>query len=207
MTETPSRQEFRQERREQIDQRKKIAEDSARRRRRSRKFRTGGIIGVAVALLAGVLLFAVMEATAPPPGDTLPDEGRTHVALGSAISYTDNPPASGPHYPVTARWSFNDSPLQAGFWVHNLEHGGVAMLYRCPSDCTELKRQLKGLYDSLPKSARYSYVKLVVAPDDTLQGQVAAMAWNHRIILDKFDSEVLTRFYQAYVDKGPEDAP
>ena len=207
MTETPSHQEFRQQRREQIGQRQKTAEDYARRRRRNRTLRTGGIIGVAVALLAGVLVFAVIEATAPAPGDTLPDEGRSHVELGSAINYPNNPPASGPHYPVTARWSFNDSPLQAGFWVHNLEHGGVAMLYRCQADCTELKRQLKGLYDSLPKSARYGYVKLVVAPDDALPGQVAAMAWGHRIILDKFDAAVLTRFYQAYADKGPEDAP
>ncbi|MSQ28768.1 MAG: DUF3105 domain-containing protein [Dehalococcoidia bacterium] len=207
MTEIPSRDDMRQQRKDQIDQRQRVAEDSGRRRQRNRRLRTGGIIGVAVALLVGVLSFAVLEATAPMPGDTLPDEGRSHVELGSAITYSTNPPASGPHYPVTARWSFNDSPLQPGFWVHNLEHGGITILYRCPADCTELKQQLKGLMESLPKSARYGYVKLVIAPDDTLPGAIAAMAWNHRIMLDKFDSGTLTRFYQAYVDKGPEDAP
>ena len=127
---TPSREDLRQQRIAQIDQRQNTAETFARRRRRNRNLRTGGIIGVAVALLVGVLSFAVMEATAPVPGDTLPDEGRGHVDLGSPLTNTNNPPASGSHYPVTARWAFSDSPLQPGFWIHNLEHGGITVLYQ-----------------------------------------------------------------------------
>lgn len=207
MSDSPSRQDIRQQRREQIDRRQRSAEEMARRRTRNRRLRTGGIIGVAAVLLIGILTYAVLEVSAPLPGETLPDEGRSHVELGSVINYNNNPPASGPHYPSTGAWRFNDSPVQPGFWVHNLEHGGVVILYKCPADCTQLKQQLRPLMETLPKSARFGTVKLLVAPDDTLPSTLAVLAWNRRLMLDRFDEAAITRFYQAHLDKGPEAAP
>src|SRR5262245_8086029 len=53
-----------------------------------------------------------------------------HVAEGSVINYAHNPPASGPHYPVWARYQEHNTVVARGYWVHNLEHGGVVFLYR-----------------------------------------------------------------------------
>src|SRR6185295_7796335 len=64
------------------------------------------------------------------PGVAVPNEGWTHVPEGSAITYRSNPPASGPHYPVWLRYQEYSEPMARGYWVHNLEHGAIVVLYR-----------------------------------------------------------------------------
>src|SRR5262245_21540219 len=76
--------------------------------------------------------------TAPPPDNGscsvqeagVANEGWIHVAEGSSITYAHNPPASGPHYPVWLRYEAFSTAMARGYWVHNLEHGGIVMIYR-----------------------------------------------------------------------------
>src|SRR5262245_31883099 len=58
------------------------------------------------------------------------NEGWLHVFEGTAVTYQNNPPASGPHYPVWLRYEEFSTALPRPYWVHNLEHGGVIFLYR-----------------------------------------------------------------------------
>ena len=203
---TPSREEIRRQRRQRMDQRLQQAQQGAQRQRLMSRLRAGALIGLLVLVVGLGVFWVFREATAPLPGQPVADEGRTHVDTGSPLSFATYPPASGAHYENTARWDFYDSEVSPGFWVHNLEHGGVVLLYKCPSSCAELKSQLKGLTSSLRRS-KYGYVKLVVAPDNNIQGQVVALAWDRREVLESFDANTLQRFYEAYVDHGPEDAP
>ena len=55
-------------------------------------------------------------------------------------------------------YGFYDHPIAPGYWVHDLEHGGVDVLYNCPQDCPQLKDQLRNMVDTFPK-AKYGRVK------------------------------------------------
>src|SRR5207253_1335491 len=46
---------------------------------------------------------AEVAATWAGPGQVVPDEGRSHVSPNTPISYVNNPPTSGPHYPTWTR--------------------------------------------------------------------------------------------------------
>ena len=97
------------------------------------------LLASALALLAASAGCGSSSPTPPPPPDdgtctmqqaAVANEGWAHVPEGSAIAYVHNPPASGPHYPVWLRYEEFTSAQARGYWVHNLEHGAIVMLYR-----------------------------------------------------------------------------
>ena len=201
----PSREELRRQRREQMSTRYDEVQRTAESRAKMRRNVTiGAVVGVML-LIVGGLAFAVKEANAPLPGEVLADEGQAHVEVGSVINYNTYPPASGSHYPTPAPWQFFDQPVPPGYWVHNLEHGGIAVLYKCPADCEPLKNNLKALQKSLP-TTKYGYPKVVMVPDDKIDGQLAVLAWRRREILPTYDENAIRKFYNAWVGRGPEDA-
>ena len=54
-----------------------------------------------------------------------------HVAIGTHVEYDSNPPSSGPHYPVWAAFQTWPTVLQREYYVHDMEHGAVVLLYKC----------------------------------------------------------------------------
>src|SRR4029450_6083529 len=66
-------------------------------------------------------------APASAPGGAGQNAGWPHVAEGSVITYRNNPPASGPHYPVWLRWQEYSTPMARGYWVHNLEPARIVV--------------------------------------------------------------------------------
>jgi hypothetical protein len=141
------------------------------------------------------------------PGRAVPDEGSSHVRIGTPVERLHRPPASGPHYPILLPRGVYPTEQDEGLWVHNLEHGYIVLLYSCPTACPELLAQLQGFYDRAPTSAEYGYQKLLVLPYSGLTGRLAIVAWNRIDELEQYDEQRLLRFYQAYHDRGPEDAP
>jgi len=95
--------------------------------------------------------------------------------------------------------------------VHNLEHGGIAILYDCPSgtDCTSLKDQLTNYVKSLaPAEPIFNEVKIVMTPYSRgMQKKVALVAWHYVEFLDGYDQNAITRFYENHVNQGPEQIP
>ena len=59
--------------------------------------------------------------------------GTPFVAFGSHVNYVHNPPASGDHWPWPATWGVHNEVLAREWWVHNLEHQGIVLLYNCPA--------------------------------------------------------------------------
>lgn len=140
------------------------------------------------------------------PGEAVPDEGRDHVQEGTQITYQHYPPASGPHYPRWARYGVYEDRIPEGYWVHNLEHGAIVVLYKCSDDCAAKAGPIQDLYQQLPKG-KYGEVKFVATPYDRMPNTYAVVAWDRIDQFDQWDPDRVTRFYQAYVDKGPEDVP
>ncbi len=97
----------------------------------------------------------------PALGYVQPDMGRQHVAVGTKVTYTYCAPASGNHFnvpgtagPIPARvYGPNDQVLPQG-WIHNLEHGGIVILYtgNGPGATADGQAQLHALYDVFPNS-------------------------------------------------------
>src|SRR5439155_23142561 len=93
-------------------------------------------------------------------------------------------------------------------FVHDLEHGGIALLYNCPSgsDCTALNNQLENYENNLPPAEPQSReAKLVMTPYSRgMQKKIALVAWHYVEFLDAYEQNEITRFYENHVDKGPE---
>ena len=203
-------------------------EAAARQRARDRRnlFIIGGILGtaaVAILIVALALNHAAQVSTqnrlpfqtvSGTVGQAVADEGRNHVDPSTAPTYKFYPPASGPHFSVQGvapvPWQTIDT-LQEGQYIHNLEHGGIAILYDCPSgaDCTTLKNALENYVRNLaPVEPTYHEIKVVLTPYSRgMQKKIALVAWDYIEFLDSYDQAEITRFYENHVDQGPEQIP
>jgi Protein of unknown function (DUF3105) len=189
------------------------------RRRRSTRPRwfipaTGALIIVLLAVVFYFLVYVPQNVPQNSPNGALlankvMDEGRTHVAEGSPIRYVNQPPVSGPHYPSPKPWGVYTEPIVPGYYVHNLEHGGIAVLYDCPTGCPDIVTQLNNAFTTFPRD-KFGEVKLVVTPYSGLPNgaNVAALAWDiQKFYQGDFSVDKLLAFYNAHVDQGPEDIP
>jgi hypothetical protein len=99
-----------------------------------------------------------------------------------------------------------DQPVRPEEYVHNLEHGGIVLLYRCDNPCPDLVKALRELYTTFPH-ARNGKVKMVVSPDRKITSPIVILAWTWIDELPRMDRDRLLRFYREHVDRGPEDVP
>jgi len=142
-------------------------------------------------------------------------------ALKGAHSITDpsktspkwntDPPTSGPHYGFnpngtvgTVIWGAYDQEVELARIVHNLEHGGVYILYgKDVPDATV--QQLRAFYDDHKTGT-------VMAPLDRLGDKFALGAWvvdgdTHNGFLakcTKFDEGAASTFFRSLQFRGPE---
>jgi hypothetical protein len=201
----------------------------ARQRARDRRnlLIIGGVLGTAaVAILVVALALnhasqvsnqnrLPFQAVSGTLGQPVADEGRTHVDPSTTPTYKFYPPASGPHYSASGiapvpfpTIATSSNPLVEGQYIHNLEHGGIAILYHCPTgtDCTTLQKSLENYVNNLaPIEPTFNEVKIVLSPySQGMQKKVALVAWDYIEFLDSYDQAEITRFYENHVNKGPE---
>lgn len=150
--------------------------------------------------------------------------GREHLAgAGSFVRYTLCPPASGKHVAQTG-----EGPIKPGVfgkddkatpqgWIHNLEHGGLVVLYRCPGGaCTdEGLATMKAMYASFPDGPVCGYPAGVNGPIfarfDEMAWPVAALLWGEILPLDSLDTEKILTFWaqdgERYQPERASDCP
>jgi hypothetical protein len=160
-----------------------------------------------------------------PAVEKVPDEGNMHVAFGTPVQYQHNPPASGPHWPIPQAWGVYTGVVPREWWVHNLEHGGIVLLYNCPRPddggasndggqppdaCPNEIAAMGQLYAQQPPVDYYdtiSETKMLVTPDPLLPTRFAAVAWDWDWTSDTFDLAAVKCFIDARYNRGPEPAP
>jgi hypothetical protein len=187
------------------EQRRKI--ESARSEQRRKRLLIGGGIVLGVAVLIALVIM-LMPKPVPAQGRQVPIEGnRQHVAQGTPITYRNRPPSSGDHYDQTSGYGFFQREVPTGNWVHNLEHGGVVLLYR-PDLCDQAcQSQLQDVYNSAPSSQLFPGTrKMIVAPYQDMDHAISIVAWGWQDDMDAVDKDRLLAFYRSHVDKGPEQA-
>lgn len=127
-------------------------------------------------------------------------------------SYPAYPPSSGDHYAVWSKWGVAEGIVPTANWVHNLEHGGVALLYRCDPPCTEDVAAMVGLIEQLPGDAACDDVtdvdhRVVVTEDPCLPDGVrfAAIAWEWTYTASCLDTTSMLQFMIDHGGQAPED--
>jgi hypothetical protein len=149
-----------------------------------------GAGALALAIVAG---YAAYRMASGPPGIPMPDQGNEHIETETSphVAYNSDPPTSGPHMPYVAPWGVHTEPVRKELQVHNLEDGGVAIQYNCPSGCPDLVARLKAIAD------RYEE-HVILAPYPGMKTRIALTAWTRIDAFDDFDEGRIVRFIAAY---------
>jgi hypothetical protein len=187
------------------EQRRKIESVRVEQRRKRMLFGAGAVV-LAAALVALVVVFLPRPAAAQ--GRQVAIEGnRQHVPQGQEIVYRNRPPSSGDHYDTPAGYGFFQREIPTGNWIHDLEHGGIVVLFRpdlCDQGC---QAQLQDTYSSAPTSSVFPGTrKMLISSYQDMDHAVAITAWGWLDEMDAPDKERLLAFYRAHVDRGPEQA-
>ena len=141
-----------------------------------------------------------------PAVESVPDEGAFHVADDMSVMYHHNPPASGNHWPVPAPWGVHSDVVPREWWVHNLEHQGIVLLYNCPTDCSADVAKLIALHNAHPAD-QFNEIRILVTADPLLPKRFAAVAWDWTLVTDTIDMTAFQCFIDARYGRGPEPAP
>lgn len=149
----------------------------------------------------------------PAQGQTVVDGGASHVDPSEAIAYPACPPVSGSHLgapaaPIRTRFYEPDEPLAPQYWLHNLEHGDLAILYDCAQAggaCEPLVDELQAVLADLAPSALCERPRSALAmPYDGLPTLIAVAAWGRILFLDSVEGAAIATFHAARSDRGPE---
>ena len=130
-----------------------------------------------------------------------------HVMECLPVSYASNPPTSGPHYMHWASYKTYTVPVERGFYVHDLQHGAIVILYNCPSGCDADLAQLAAWLDARPADPACQppvKARIVVTPDPLIPTRFAAAAWGWALTSQCFDLAALGPFIDAHYAMGPE---
>ena len=147
----------------------------------------------------------------PPVGEPVDEMPHTHINPPATVTYNHNPPTSGCHYNL----GYGDAPVQTGvynqpvqseYWVHNLEHGYVVVLYNCPSGCDTQFKALQTWYHQLPPEPGFPYPKVVVLPYTGMDVPFAAVSWDWYDPIPVFSIAEVQRFYDNHKHQAAEAA-
>ena len=165
------------------------------------------------ALLAPLPWMPLGDGTCGARARRVPTLSGVHVDPSSGpIHWLTNPPSSGNHYGSWARWGAWPD-LARGTWVHNLEHGGVALLYQCPSGTCDATRDalvaaaagFPGDPACGPVDASPPRVRVVITNDREITTPIAASAWGAVYEASCVDAASLREFYAMFAGRAPED--
>jgi hypothetical protein len=141
------------------------------------------------------------------------DMGRSH-AVNPPQKYLYCPPASGNHYnnpgvlgPIVPRVYKPDDKVGPPNWIHNLEHGGMVVLYKgdSPGATPAGQQAFKQFLDSFPTSpickVPPGQLSPVIARFDDMPHPFAALVWGRVFYLDSWDPSLVLKFYNTEAER------
>ncbi|MGI8657466.1 MAG: DUF3105 domain-containing protein [Candidatus Limnocylindria bacterium] len=189
----------------------KAARIKVLRQQRQRTSRIRWLLGGSGGLvLVGALLW-FSGVGQPDVGVAARSEGGVgvHIGRGQPLSQVNRPPSSGPHYAARATYGVSSQPIEPGSWIHALEHGAIAVLYKCngAEECARTGSELRKQVYEPARNGRLGERKLVIAPYTDMDAPITAVAWGRVLELPTLDAVQILAFYERYLDRGPEQAP
>ncbi len=177
---------------------------------RFRQFLSPGYLMIAagVIIITFILVVIVRNTIAEqnPPGDlsipdtsvSYPNQGQTHIEVGAAHpAYNSNPPTSGWHYIDPAPWGVYPNQLPDETLIHNLEHGGIWLSYKDPTN-QDIINQLVDIASKYPSH-------MIVEPRPQNDSPIAVAAWGQLLKMDTVNADVIYAFIRRYRKHGPEN--
>jgi uncharacterized protein DUF3105 len=167
----------------------------------------GGVDEAAVLRDAGCTLQSFPAQANKPDHSDVP-------TLQTKPKWNSFPPTNGPHYGTPAVWGSYDEPIPLVQTTHNLEHGGIVILYGRAVSEAEVSK-IRDFYSNDPNG-------MIVAPLPSLGKTIALTAWTApeatpggtrnrgRGYLAKctsFDEKAFSTFRDEHRGKGPERIP
>ena len=122
-------------------------------------------------------------------------------------NYTFCPPASGKHLnvtgqgPIVPRLFRPDDSVSPINWVHNLEHGGLVILYRgdSPGATADGQGAFRTFFDTFPASpicqTPPGRLSPVIARFDQMKWPYAALVWGRVLPMETWDPALALQFY------------
>jgi hypothetical protein len=161
-------------------------------------------LGVVVVVLAAFFVFKPIISPSAPTGDDPSNDipalkaVTTYDYVGAQhtedpVTYTESPPAGGPHDPVWADCGVYTQQLRNENVVHSLEHGTVWITYRpdtSAADVQALETALGTVKDH----------KTILSPYPGLSSPVVVTVWNAQLRLPGASDPRLQDFLDFYGD-------
>jgi len=140
----------------------------------------------------------------PALGYVQPLMGNSHVGVGEKVTYTYCAPASGNHLnrpgtagPIPARvYGPSDNVIPQG-WLHNLEHGGLVVLYQGSSAgaTPDGQAQLREFHAAFPPVTGCGPV---IARFDQMSSPFQAILWGRVLPMQTWDPTLVTAFWKQW---------
>lgn len=128
-----------------------------------------------------------------------------HKEIGTDLDYQSVPPCIGDHWTAWTAWGEHEDVIPPEVYVHNLEHGGVALLYDCPEGCDDMVSELRAYAAGVPDDDGGDFRYVLTPFESELPGPVAVAAWGWTWNADCVDLEALGAFVDAHYRDAPED--
>lgn len=133
-------------------------------------------------------------------GEGFCSEQGMHRDIGTTIVWEHEPPHSGDHYPV---WETTPGEhtqvIDRRYWVHNLEHGWIVLIYNCPDGCDAQLDQLRAVIAARPD------LDILMTEDPLLEGsKFAAISWTWVHAFDEPVVAELLCFVDQHYNHSPE---
>ena len=154
------------------------------------------VAAVVAAVVVGVVLWISRPAASAscdaPVEDPLDPRSLQHALAGPPVSYTTEPPTSGPHQPGRLAGGVVAEPLPGPVQVGALEAGQVLVQHHdlAPSELSRLEALAGPL--------------VIVAPNPALPKTVVASAWRTRLLCREIDDSALARFIEDHAGHSPQ---
>jgi len=131
------------------------------------------------------------------PGKSFSILNSNHIKIGAShLPYNSNPPTSGQHYAVPAKWGIYEHELPDEQVVHNLEHGGIWISYK-PGIDNAIRVKLEDIGKLNPNG-------MIISPRSADDSNIAIASWGRLLKLDKFDASKIKLFIKLNEDNSPE---
>jgi hypothetical protein len=123
---------------------------------------------------------------------------------GASDKWNTDPPTTGPHYAIAAIFNAYDDEVELARVVHNLEHGGIYILYGEDVPAATVD-ELRAFYADHKTGT-------IMAPLDRLGDEFAVGAWyahddpamGYLARCTTFDEAAISGFFEDLQFKGPE---
>jgi hypothetical protein len=138
-----------------------------------------------------------------PAGQTIgvhQDEiGKGHVNAGQAVAYPSLPPTSGDHWSQSgvapAPWGVKTASIPFEVTTHNLEHGGVVILYASDLSTAQVDT-LRGIVRDLGAAG---FPKIILEPWPAMKdAKVILTSWNWILKLPGIDQTQIVKFVRIH---------